>query len=96
MTSEGVPQIETAVRRQAILLSQSDPSLHSLQLDRVTRTHMVDSGISMTGYFQFDGDYSNQSWDVLVYWRKADTNAPIDKIEIHSTYQEPKTIWSRK
>ena len=92
----GIPQIEAAVRREASSLSLSDASLHSLQLDRVTRTHMSESGGAIGGYFQFDGSYSNESWDVLVSWRKADTNAPIDKIEIRSTDQELRTIWVRQ
>jgi hypothetical protein len=96
MVREGVPQIEAAVRQEVVSVALTNGSLHSLELGRVTRTHTIDSGVAMTGYFQFDGSYSNQSWDVLVYWRKADTNAPIDKIEIGSTYQELRTIWSRK
>ena len=96
MVREGIPQIEAAVRQQAASLSRSQESLSSLQLGRMTRMRTVGSGVSMTGYFQFDDDYSNQSWDVFVSWRKAETNAPIDKIEIGSTYRELKTIWSRK
>jgi hypothetical protein len=93
---EGVPQIEAAVRRQVSSLASTNDVLHSLELGRVTRTRMVDSGVAMTGYFQFDGSYSNQSWDIFVSWRKADSNAPIDKIEIGSTDKELRKIWSRK
>ena len=96
MIRERIPQLETAVRQEVVSLASSNVALHSLTLGQATRTHMVGSGVEMTGYFQFDGSYSNQSWDVIVKWRKADTNAPIDKIELHSTDQEPKIIWSRK
>jgi len=96
MVSEGVPQIEAAVRREATSLARTNEILQSLELGHITRTRMVDSGVAMTGYFQFNGSYSNESWDVLVYWRKADSNAPIDKIEIGNTYQESRVIWSRK
>jgi len=95
MVSEGVPQIEAAVRREAVSLARTNDILQSLELGRATRTRTVGSGIEMTGYFQFEGSYSNESWDVLVMWRTADTNAPIDKIELHCTSQEPKIIWSR-
>jgi hypothetical protein len=95
---DGIPQIKAAVLREAASLSRSEDSLRSLDLGRITRTRyeVRDSDSAITGYFQFDGSYSNQSWDVFVYWRKADSNAPIDKIEIGSTYQELRTIWSRK
>jgi hypothetical protein len=96
MIREGVPQIETAVRQELVSLASSNAALHSLTIERATRTHMVGSGIEMTGYFQFDGSYSNESWDVFVSWRKADTNSPIDKIEIGSTDRELRTLWSRK
>ena len=92
----GGPQIEVAVRQEVASLSRSDESLHSLKLGRGSTMRIVGSGASMTGYCQFDGDYSNQTWDVIVRWRKADTNALIDKIELHCTSQEPKIIWSRK
>jgi hypothetical protein len=96
MARNGVPQIELAVRREAAALARTDDSLHSLELGQTTKRRIVGSGVDLTGDFWFDGSYSNQSWDVVVYWRKSDTNAPIDKIEVCSTYQEPQTIWSRK
>jgi hypothetical protein len=95
MVSEGIPQIQTATLQEISSLSSSQELLHSLHLGRVTKIHTAGSGASMTGYFKFDGDYSNQSCDIIVRWRKADTNAPIDKIEIGSTFQELRTIWSR-
>jgi len=96
MISDGVPQIEAAVRREASSLARTNDILQSLELGRETGTRTVGSGVKMTGYFEFDGSYSNESWDVLVRWCKADTNAPIDKIELHCKSQEPKIIWSRK
>ena len=93
----GIPQIEQAVRLEAASLSHTDELLRSLELGRITRSsYSVYHDGRITGYIQFDGSYSNESWDIGVSWSKADTNALIDKITVGSTYQEPKIIWSRK
>lgn len=92
---DGIPQIKVAVLREEDLLASSVDSLRSLKLGSITKTH-YERGNDITGYFQFDGSYSNESWDVFVYWRKSDSNSPIDRIEIASTYSEPRTIWPRK
>jgi hypothetical protein len=94
---DGIPQIEQAVRRQVISLSRSEESLRSLELGRTTRTrYKIYNDDMITGYFQLDGSYSNQSCDVWVYWQKADTNSPIDTIKVSIDNQELRTIWSRK
>jgi hypothetical protein len=94
---DGIPEIKAAVLRQVASLSRSEESLRSLELGHITRSRYTtyhDGRI--TGYFQYDGSYSNESWEIVVDWRKADTNAPIDKIELVCASQEPKIIWSRK
>jgi hypothetical protein len=88
--------LEAPVRQELNSLSGSLELLRSLRLGPVTETYAVGSGASMTGYFQFDGVYSNQSCRIYVTWHKADTNAPIDKIEIGGASKELRTIWSRK
>ena len=93
---EADPQIETAVRQEINSLSNSQESLRSLRVGSVTRTYVVGSEVSMTGYFEFTGVYSSQSCRIFITWRKADTNAPIDKIAIASTSKEPTMIWSRR
>jgi len=91
-----VSQIQAAVRQEIGSLSSSQESLRSLHLGGLTKTYEAGSGASMTGFFQFDGDYFDQSCRVYVIWRKADTNAPIDKIEINGNSKKLRTIWSRK
>jgi hypothetical protein len=94
---DDIPEIKAAVLQQAASISRSEESLRSLELGHITRSRYTtyhDGRI--TGYFQFDGSYSNVSWEVVVNWRKEDTNAPIDKIELVCASQEPKIIWSRK
>ena len=84
-----------SVRQEVDSLSGSQESLRSLRLGDVTETYVVGSGVSMAGYFQFDGVYSKQSYHIYITWRKADKNAPIDKIEIGGAAKELRTIWSR-
>ena len=93
---EDVSQIQAAVRQEIGSLSISQGALRSLHLGGLTKTYEAGSGASMTGYFQFDGDYCGQSCRVYVIWRKADTNALIDKIEINGISKKLRTIWSRK
>ena len=94
MLRAGVPQIETAVRKEVASLSSSNATLRTLQLGTTTKRE-IHWGF-LTGYFIFSGSYSNQSCDVDVSWSKVDTNAPIDKIEVKTINREPKIIWSRK
>ena len=96
MVSEADPQIEAAVRQEIKSLASGQESLRSLHLGTLMRTYVVGRGVSLSGYFQFSGLYENQSCPVFVTWRQADTNAPIDKIEIGSTAKEPRMIWARK
>ncbi len=88
--------LDAPVRQEINSLLDSQESLRSLRLGPVAGTYVAGSGVSMTGYFQFDGVYSNQSCRVFVAWRKAETNAPVDKIEIGGAAKELRTIWSRK
>ena len=92
----GIPKIVDAVQRQISTLIQTDGTLYSLQIGRRTGGRMVGSGDELNGSFYYDGSYSNESWDITVRWHKSDTNAPIDKIEISSTDQTNRTIWTRK
>ena len=96
MFREDVSQIQAAVRQETGSLFSSQASLRSLHLGGLTKTYEAGSGASMTGYFQFDGDYCGWPCRVYVIWRKADTNAPIEKIEINGNSKELRTIWSRK
>jgi len=89
---EGVPKVEAAVHAEVDSLVLTDESLRSLKLERLSGARVVDSGINMKGAFYYDGTFSNQSWNITVSWHRSDTNSPIDRIEISSTYQEPKTI----
>jgi len=94
---DDIPEIKAAVLRQADSLSRSEESLRSLELGHITRSrYSTYHDGKITGYFQFDGSYSNKSWEIVVDWRKADTNAPIDRIELVCASQEPKIIWPRK
>jgi len=93
---DGIPQIELAVRRQAASLAGTNESLRSLELGRETRAHREGGGASMTGDFHFHGSYSNQPECIFVSWRQADTNSPVDTIQVGSTFQELRTIWYRK
>ena len=93
---EGVPQIERAVRHEIDSLVLTNESLRSLRVGRLSEQRMVGNGIKLTGTFYYEGSYSNESWDIAVRWRKSDTNAPIDKIEICSTDQTNRPIWTRK
>jgi hypothetical protein len=93
---QDAPQIQTAVRQELDLLSRGQDSLRSLHLGGVTRTYLVGGGVSLTGYFQFDGFFSNQPCRVSVIWRKTDSNPTIDKIEIANTSKELWSIWSQK
>ena len=95
MVRKGVPQIQAAVRREIASLPGSQDSFRSLHLGGLTKTYVAGSGVSMTGYFQFDGDYLSQSCHVYVIWSNADTNAPIDKIEISGTSKKLREIWTR-
>jgi hypothetical protein len=93
MVRQGFPQIETTVRREILSLARTEESLRSLELGHMTAAHVNYSG---TGYFRFDGSYSNQSWHIVVNWRKADTTSPIDTIKIGSNYRDMRSIWSRQ
>jgi hypothetical protein len=88
--------LEAPVRQEINSLSGSQELLRSLRLGPVAGTYVAGRDVSMTGYFQFDGVYANQSCRVFVTWHRADTNAPIDRIEIGGAAKELRTIWSRK
>jgi len=95
MAREVDPQIQAAVRQELDSLAHSQASLRAFRVGPLTGTYRVGQGEAMTGYLQFEGRYSEQPCRVFVLWRQADTNAPIDKIEIGSTAKELRAIWSR-
>ena len=94
MVRGGIPQIETAVRSEVALLSSSNATLHTLQLEATTRRQI--SWDLLTGHFTFSGSYSSQPCDIIVSWSKVDTNAPIDNIQVKTAQHEPEMLWSRK
>jgi len=96
MAREGIPQIELAIRQETASLAATNESLHSLDLGHETRAHWKGRGALMTGDFHFHGSYSNQPECIFVSWNQADTNLPVDTIQVGSTFQELRTIWYRK